>query len=326
MPEQKSSETSSRIPTEQDAITILHKALDKETQNIQRFPTGMANYVYDVQTKDGQNLVVRLTRSDLSHFFEGAISWYETLHNIGVPLPKLYIGTTTDAEYGFPTMIMDRLEGKDLGDVYLSLTTEQKKNLAHQIVRIQQKVAQLPEGKGYGYARSTDDPRLLPHWVDVLDANLEKSRKRLEQSQITDTTIVDRVQEAIHAHMEYFSQVKPTCFLDDTTVKNVVINKDGNLSGIVDVDGVAFGDPLLTIALTRMGLIERGYDTEYTDYWMDELDLSNDQRKAIDLYAAMFAVDFLSSLGQQFNKVHVEPVDSTKIQQLTKIAETLASL
>lgn len=314
-----------KSPTEQDAVRILHATLGKNVESIQRFPTGLANYVYDVKTTDGKNIVVRLGRIDLKHYIEGAFCWYEPLVNVGVPLPKLYYATPDETVHGFPVMIMDRLPGRDLGEVYPSLTKDQKEKLAHQIVGIQQNVATLPQGLGFGYARSKDDPSLCQNWIDVINANLERSRRRFEKTGVVGPDIVDKVRQAINSHETYFNTVKPTPFLDDTTTKNVVINENGELSGIVDVDSLAFGDPLLTVALTRMSLLSSGFETDYIDYWTEELNITPEQRKVLDIYTAVFCLDFMSEMGQSFNKDKALPIDPKKRDEYLVILDTLFS-
>ena len=261
---------------------------------------------------------MRLARPDLKFFFEGALNWYGQMIEKGVPLPKLYFSSLDTDAYAFPVMIMDRLPGKDLGEVYPTLTTAQKHAIANRIAAIQRSVATLPLGDGYGYARSERDPRLQSQWIDVLDSNVEQSRERIHISGVIDLKIVDRIKALLHQHEAYFSTVKPTCFLDDTTTKNVVIH-NGALSGIVDVDSVAYGDPLLTLGLTRTALLALGYDTEYTDYWAEKLNLNSDQQKALTLYTAMFCVNFLSEKGHAFNKAQADPVERKAVDGLTYI-------
>lgn len=314
--------TTQKIPTEEDAQRILYDKLGKRTKSIKRFPAGLANYVYDVVTEGGKHLVVRLTRPDLKYFFEGAIYWYSKLKDKKVPLPTLYYSELDENVNGFPVVIMDRLPGKDLNEIYLSLTQKQKKEIARQIATIQKNVASLPLGKGYGYARSADDPTLYKQWIEVLDSSLERSGNRIQELGAHSKNVVDRVRDAIHQEKEYFSTVKPTCFLDDTTTKNVIIN-EGKLEGIVDVDSVAFGDPLFTVALTRMSLLTNNYDTDYIKYWIEELHLNSHQKIALNLYTALFCVDFMSEIGQVFNKQEAEPIDKLRLNRLEAILDQL---
>lgn len=313
-----------KIPTENDAERILFERLGKRIKSIKRFPTGLANYVYDVITENDEGIVVRLARLDLKYFFEGAIYWYDKLIDKKVPLPTLYYSELDENINGFPVMIMDRLPGKDLNDVYPSLTSKQKKEIAKEIVSIQKNVATLPVGKGYGYARSVNDSSLHKKWIEVLDSNLEKSRKRIQGIGIQSNDVVDKVRSAIHQKQDYFNTIKATCFLDDTTTKNVIISK-GKLEGIVDVDSVAFGDPLLTVALTRMSVLASSYDTDYIEYWIEELHLNSNQRIALNLYTALFCVDFMSEIGQVFNKEEAEPIDKSKLSRLQTILDQLLS-
>lgn len=315
-----------KVPTVQDAERILFAVLGKNARNIKRFPTGLANYVYDVVTDDNQNLVVRLTRPDLSFFFQGATFWYSALKQKQVPLPDLYFFDTTGTAYGFPVMIMERLPGKDLGEVYSELTFNQKRVIADQIITIQRSVATMPMGRGYGYARSNNDSSLKQSWLEVLEASLERSTTRIRAAGVVDATIVERVKTAMHSHTKYFASVKPNCFLDDTTTKNVIIN-EGKLSGIVDVDMVAFGDSLFTLALTAVALLSGGFDTDYTDFWEEQLNLNSEQKRALALYTALFGVDFLSEEGHAFNKEKPETVNRARVQRLENIvAANLASI
>lgn len=49
-------------PTEQAAADVVRRHLGTEPVRVARFPTGLANHVYDVVTADGENVVVRLAR------------------------------------------------------------------------------------------------------------------------------------------------------------------------------------------------------------------------------------------------------------------------
>ena len=61
----------------------------------------------------------------------------------------------------------------------------------------------------------------------------------------------------------------------------MIINK-GKLSGIVDVDGACFGDKLYTVALTKMSLLSSKDNLDYIDYWCEELNISEEQYKALE--------------------------------------------
>ena len=85
------------------------------------------------------------------------------------------------------------------------------------------------------------------------------------------------------------------CFLDDLTIKNVIV-EGGALRGLIDFDAVCYGDPLFWLGLTATVLVcdlgprERFYGDELCRL----LALTPDQRRlAWPLYAAWISLGFL---------------------------------
>lgn len=311
-----------RKPSEADARRVVEETIGVTTTAAKRFTTGHCHYVYDVTLADGRSLVARLASAETRSEMLGGIHWHSRLATLGLPLPKLLRAETTG---DFAFMILERLPGRDLGTVYSELTETQKRALALTMADIQARCAQLPAAAGYGYALSYEDPALRKnqHWRDVLVADLERSRHRIQSVGAVDPSIVDHVARELSTFDAYFSKITPTAFLDDTTTRNVLVHR-GALTGIVDVDTVCFGDPLLTPALTRMALLAQGSDTRYIDYWLEAIAATTEQRKVVDLYTAIFCANFLSEQGQAFNRDSAH-LDRTKITQLLSLLEQLLS-
>ena len=100
-----------------------------------------------------------------------------------------------------------------------------------------------------------------------------------------------------------FSSILPRPFLWDASERNVLVNR-GKITGIVDVDEVCFGDPLLVIALTSTCLELEGLDTEYTNYWEIGLELDSSAQIRLNFYKLFYAVAFMRkhSLKTENNK------------------------
>jgi aminoglycoside phosphotransferase (APT) family kinase protein len=298
-----------------------------DVEFIERFTTGLAHYVYDARLGDGRCFVVRLTRPEQSEDFAGALYWYERLKPLGVPLPELFYEDVKGTRQGFPVMIMERLPGTDLGHVYSRLSDEQKRRISTWVVDLQRRTATLPPGPGFGYAHSYDDPTLLPSWRDVLLGSLERSRRRIESVGAVDVEVVERIESRLAGFDDYLRRVEPIPFLHDTTTKNVIIDLQGNGapsgSGIVDVDSICFGDPLFTVALTRMALLAHGHDTGFVDHWERHLNLTADQHAPSMLYTAIHCAAFLSELGQPFNNEAEPPVDPEYHRHLLAVMDGL---
>lgn len=313
---------SSPTPTDHDALTIVQHILYRDVHSVHRFTTGLAHYVYDVLTEDGHQLVVRISGPDGTAALAGGLYWSSLLRPKGIPLPEVLYADLGAAHGRFPFVILERLPGTDLGHVYPRLSWVEKQALARDIVRIQAITATLPEGSGFGYVFNREG--VFPHrtWAGVVDASLARSRGRIKRAGLVAVQHVDRVEKQLRRFAAYFSAVRPRAFLDDTTTKNVIID-GGGLSGIVDVDVVCYGDPLLTVALTTMALLSSGHDLEYIDAWCALLNLTQVQRHVLQWYTALFCVDFMSELGHAHNKARSDPADAQKAGALVAILDTI---
>jgi aminoglycoside phosphotransferase (APT) family kinase protein len=312
---------SRHLPSEADAATLVLKLLSIQPRQVTRFRTGGTHYVYDVTLADQQHVVARMAATSPASL-HGAVYWAQCLQPFNIPLPAI-LGDDRDARLTpFPALILEHLPGTDLGHVYHLLSHTQKVNLAVEIAQIQQQVATLPRGPGYGYAVSYDDPGLLPTWADVLEQSLTRSQQRIATLGRVSVAYVDCVRALLPRFSDYVARIPPIAFLDDTTTKNVLIN-EGRLSGIVDVDYVCFGDPLFTVALTHMALLSMGADLDYTDAWCAVLTLDAHQRAALTFYTCVFCVDFLSEVGHIGNQNTVTANDTQRITHLRTVFERL---
>jgi len=136
---------------------------------------------------------------------------------------------------------------------------------------------------------------------------------------------IERVSAAVGQLDDYFAGVRPIPFLDDTTTKNVLVHH-GNFSGIVDVDWICFGDPLLAVALTRASLLNSERDLSYTDHWYELFGPSREREAALRFYTALFCLDFMSEFGHRFSRdtptvsaCEVERLDVLLHEQLSGI-------
>jgi aminoglycoside phosphotransferase (APT) family kinase protein len=109
-------------------------------------------------------------------------------------------------------------------------------------------------------------------------------------------------------------------FLHDITTKNVIVD-GARLSGIVDVDDLCFGDPLLQVGLTRMALLASDHSATYADAWIDLLGPRREQVAALDFYTALFCIDFMAELGRRFNRAEPQPVEKTYVERLRTLLD-----
>jgi aminoglycoside phosphotransferase (APT) family kinase protein len=200
--------------------------------------------------------------------------------------------------------------------VYPALSAAQKRALAARIVGIQACVGEaLPEGRGFGYVLDPEAPFPFASWPELVRAALARSRKRIARAGIVTGDPVSEVERAAARVADHLAAVRPRPFLDDTTTKNVIVER-GALSGIVDVDVVCYGDPLFPLALTRCALRNEGFALDYADAWADALALDAAQVRALRFYTALFCTDLLGEYGARFNRAEPLAVDPVRIERL----------
>ena len=305
-------------PKSSDILPIIAQHFPKGAHAIRRFETGLAHFVYDVALKSGERVFIRLANPDHAAELAGGVFWHARLLALEVPLPVLI---AHDLDAPWPYMILERLPGADLGQVYGQLSGDQRRVLAYQIAGIQDQVAQLEPADSYGWLTSYDSGFNVESWLQAATWKLTQARPRLESSGIR-AEHVDRVLSALTPFEPYLREVPPTPFLDDTTTKNVLVH-NGQLSGIVDTDYVCFGDRLYVLALTQMALLSTKDDLDYIDHWAEAWGLNEFQRQVVNVYTAIHCIQFMVELGHATNTPPTVPFDAAQLTHLESILDSM---
>lgn len=282
------------IDTKKDiALKILRDELSINPIEITRFINGYCHNVYYIKDADNE-YVLRVTGKENKEYYYGSIKWLPKLILQDIPVPKLLKhGQYNDVFY----TLISYIHGKDLGEVYQILNDSEKKCIVKELSIIQTKVSLLTNSKKYGYPESEENS--FDNWSEFIKSLINRSYMRIKQNNIFDIDVCEKVIEIMYLLQKYFSKVQPIPFLDDITTKNILIH-EGKLTGIVDIDEICYGDPLLVIGLTNIALLKGEMDTKYIDFWLNEIKATDTQRKAVVFYTLLFCIDFMGEQGMQF--------------------------
>ncbi len=274
---------------------------------INRCVIGQGNYVYKVTYTDN-TYIVRC--SPEKEAYAMTVHWLDILSDIGIPIPKVIgKGHFNDFDY----LILTYIDGVDIGEVYPKLTSEEKKQIAKEVVDIQNKVSCLNISTDKNWS-----------WKNIICELLDRAENRIIQNGFFDVEKVQRLRQELDKMEPYFSNIKATPYLDDISTKNLLIH-NGRLSGIIDIDEMGFGDKLSYVALTYMALLNDGYETDYVDYILAEMNPSVDERKAFLFYTLVYCVDFMGERGMCFMDKQIA-VSPQIVDKLNTIYETLWEL
>jgi Ser/Thr protein kinase RdoA (MazF antagonist) len=250
--------------------------------------TQSGNAVFRVQLADGRNVAVRMNRRD------GAFGFtrhnLDVLRTLGLPVPQVLASGAVPQGGGF--IILEWVPGHDLQHELAQMSEAQMTLLAQTVTDYQRRVASLPQSNGFGWApigRHATSAR----WTDLFGAPSN-------EVPADDAPALDHIRARLRAVRRavepYFAALQPTCFLDDLTIKNVLV-EHGVLCGIIDLDFVCYGDPLMAIGTT---LAHIAADVGHAGkFYGEELIRcaapSPDALRAIHFYNALWTTGFLSA-------------------------------
>jgi Ser/Thr protein kinase RdoA (MazF antagonist) len=287
------------------ARAIVNEELGEKASSVRRFLTGLSHFVYDVSTDSGLSYVVRIARPERTTEFESGIFWHKQIEDLGVRLPRILAEGDID---GHHYAIYERLKGDDLEHVYPFLTEAQKCAIAGEVAEIQHAIGGL-------------DRRLfakIDPWIEVLQGIIQRSEREILAYGLCNPIYTDIVRGEIERYSSRLQTLKPVPFVYDLGVRNVIVD-DGVVSGIIDVDGVWFGDPLLAVGMGKTVLLAMRQDTRFIDYWCTHLELSEQEREIVDLYAMLYCLRFMGSIGTTLNgnvSIQTNPENATLFESL----------
>lgn len=296
------------LKIEELARTIIEDDLGKSVAGISRFPTGLSHFVFDVVADDGFQYVVRIARPERRKEFERGIYWHKNIARLGVPLPNLFhYGELLSHHYA----IYERLLGDDLENVYSLLSAQEKDDIAQKIAEIQKSISFL-ERKLF--------ERVYP-WVEVLRWIVDRSEQEILASGICDSAYIGIIREQIEENKSYLEILQSAAFLYDLSVRNVIIH-EGKITGIIDVDDVWLGDPLLAIGRGKTILLAMRQDINFITYWCEYLKLSKQQMRMVEIYALLYCVRFMGTIGTKLNGNESIQTNPDNARLFERIAES----
>ena len=248
---------------------------------------GHRSTTFRLLTDAGADLIVR-TDADLNAY-AGTGSNIAILGELGLPVPRVLDLDLSGSDVPFAWMILGAIPGKDLRFELSHMTSRQMSAVADRVVGFQRTVGGLPEGGGYGFAPLGV---AAPHkrWLDAVRA--DRPQVRADPAMRELAVAVDL---ALGRAEQRLADLPATCFLDDLTIKNVIV-EHGALRGIVDLDVVCFGDPMYWLALTQVAVVAdldppaQFYVDELLRFW----DPSERERSDFALWCAVHAAEFLT--------------------------------
>ncbi|MGA9911180.1 MAG: phosphotransferase [Paraburkholderia sp.] len=250
--------------------------------------TQSGNCIFRVDLPEGQSTVLRVSphRNAFAH----------TGRNLGIlremELPVQTVLASGATESGGSFIILNWIPGRDLAYELPQMCPEQMTRVAETVTEYQKRVGCLPRSNGFGWAPIGGHPTFA-QWTNIFG-------EPANDSIAVDATPLAQLRarlRAVRRSVEpHFASLSPTCFLDDLTTKNVLVER-GELQGVIDFDTVCYGDPLMSVGTTLahlaadVGEAGRFYGEELIRCWSPRVDAL----RATRFYAALWLVGFVAA-------------------------------
>ncbi len=266
---------------------LVASSIGSQVQGLEQMTYGHGSVTYRVDT-EAISVIVRTNAS--AKVYDGTLANIEVLRKLGLPVPNVLKADVTMERMPFAYIITDLFPGRDVRYEIESMTHAQTTKLAEQIVGFERLVMTLPEGSGYGFI-PIDGAGPHPSWSRVVRSDREK----VETDDLLLQELTRKTYSAFDNCEQRLEAIRPTCFLDDLTTKNVIVER-GTLQGVIDFDVVCYGDPMYWLALAQVGIwSDVGPPGQF---YIDELirlyGPTDTERANFALYCALHAVAFIS--------------------------------
>lgn len=303
---------------------IVERHLKSAPDKIERLKTGISNEVYRVTVK-GDNFVVRMNKD--SQEILGTKIFTPIFLALGIHVPKIIAENYDASELGYAYQIIEHFPGIDLKDVVEQLTDQQIVAIAKQIATIFLKLRDLPTNGSYGFV-TNEKGAAFSNWNDWVNNEFDMAVARGLKTKILadQQELVSKIRKILDAQTQYFSEVRSIFYYPDIAGKNILVD-NGKFTGLVDLDTISYGDPLESVGRIYASWPGTHYGNLYSTTVIQELELDEQQKAIVKVYALLHRFSWMCENGIIFNANTTGTVNREKQDRdLKRIDQLLSEL
>lgn len=278
--------------------TMVEKATGSKPNKRRRIIEGEVNEVYDITTKNKQNIVVRISRSGTAKF-EAEEKAIKLVLTAGVPAPKvLLIEQTSSKPEKLAFCIEEKIEGESLKTLMGSLNKNNLKPIISEAGEILSKINSITVD-GFGNLAGA----FYKTWEDYI-FELEERKDRIIQAGKTidiKITLIDKAFRLLRENKKIFQLKEAKLLHGDFSPKHLLV-KNNHIIGIIDFGGAKGGDPVQDFAW-----LDFFYCKSFLIDWLKEgynnkALFDDDFNLKMKLYRLHMELDFLDYYASEKNK------------------------
>ena len=215
--------------------------------------TGKFNTSYAV-SGPGVELVARVAPHDDETFlfYERHMMWQEPgLHQrlreeTDAPVPEVVAFDDSRRFIDRDVILMERLPGMPMTDAPADLDSA---HVFREIGRILAEVHRVTEDR-YGYVGPHRPMEPQPDWASAFNVMWNKLVDDIAATGVYDASVAARMRETLDRHLEIFDRPVDASLLHmDVWHQNILVDRFGQVTGLLDWDRALYGDPEIEFAV-----------------------------------------------------------------------------
>ncbi|MFW6163413.1 MAG: phosphotransferase family protein [Planctomycetota bacterium] len=227
-----------------------------DPQGFRRIRTGKFNESYFVALADGGEAVLRIAPPDDAGFLfyeRGMMAQEPGIHRLvrertPVPVAEVLAYDRSRGVIDRDYLLMERLPGRALSDVALPQAAVER--TMEQTGRYLRELYDACQAERYGYLGEHRPMEPAATWAEAFRTMWAKLVADIRRCGAYDEAQARRVTEAIEPYLHLFERDVPSRLLHmDIWAQNILVDGQGDVTGLVDWDRALWGDPEIEFAV-----------------------------------------------------------------------------
>ncbi|MDO8684442.1 MAG: aminoglycoside phosphotransferase family protein [Armatimonadota bacterium] len=252
------------------SLVSTHLPVDSSEFHFWRIPTGKFNSTYTIDGAE-RPLILRIAPPDDAGFVfyeRNMMAQEPEIHSLilsrtSAPVPEILVYDNSRSIIDRDFLIMEKLPGRPLSDLD-DVTPEFYNRVLFQVGQSLRRIHSITAGS-YGYLGAHKPMKPQLDWLDAFFIMWNSMINDIVDCGCYDDQESASMRRLLDDNLPHFTRKTPAMLLHmDVWSQNILVDDQGNLTGLIDLDRALWGDPEIEFAvLDYCGISEpsfwRGY-------------------------------------------------------------------
>lgn len=230
---------------EHEAARVARELLGVPAVYCERIPVGVMTFKYRVELEGGARYVVRFYPSNRAPVVEYEPDLIRRIAAEGLPVARVLGDSRSGPPASLAYLVYEHLEGAPLSERFEALTAAARDRLGGQL-------AEVLHGLGRIAFAGCGEPVTAwraesPSWPAFVSESFAEGLRALSKHRLVEPELIERLARIGGRLEELIEPDARSLAWVDCSPENVLVTDRDELAGVVDLESVLVGDPLMTL-------------------------------------------------------------------------------